>query len=106
MIKEEQQKKSITSPLIEVSTTYENCYIMVRAASIYTLVLLEGIKEMELSYYWRLYESEEARNNDPETYILEEHETYNYSFDEGTNPYDLAYSYIQSSRGGEALTSI
>jgi hypothetical protein len=89
---------------VEVSTTYENCYIMVGSASLYALVM-QPTKVMELGYLWRIYESEEARNTNPETYIeIYDNASFNFGLDE--NPFSLAYSYIASRRGAENLTTV
>ena len=91
---------------VETTQIYENCYIMVRAASIYPILFTSDEKHLELAGFWRLYESQAARNADPNNYIEENYFNKSFSFDEGSNPFDVAYQYIQSLKGSEELTSI
>lgn len=89
--------------LVESSTTYEGVYIVISACSAQKLGT-----ELVLNYIYKIYNSQEERNEDPQFVnpFYENHVTTNYDPDGViTNIHTLSYNHLNSTRGFENLIS-
>lgn len=89
--------------LVEESTVYENIYLTVKVASLNVIEQTSDFKYVELSGFYRIYESEEARNLDKDNYLAEYYINKEFNFSEESNPYSSLYELIKSQRGAENL---
>jgi len=90
--------------LVETSTTYEGVYIAISCCS---------VQKMEtgliLNYIYKVYNSQEDRNNDPlfTNPFYEDHITTDYDPDGViTNAYILSYNHLNSLKGFDSLTGV
>ena len=94
-----------TLEILDKTITYENCYIMVETTSIVPLYIGASEKTIELSFFYRVYESEDARTNTPDVFTKYLH-IVPFDFTGETNSFSEAYNQILLLPGAENLTSI
>lgn len=90
--------------LVETSTTHEGVYVVISCCSVQKMEA-----DIILNYIYKVYNSQEDRNNDPMFLnpFFEDHITTNYDPDGViTNAYILSYNHLNSLKGFESLTGV
>jgi hypothetical protein len=90
--------------LIEVPITYNNCYIIVKAASVHIVNQFVDNKSYSINAIYRVYNNKEEKAQDyEEGYLKEITESFNWDWDINSNPFEAAYSYFKTLKGAENL---
>jgi hypothetical protein len=94
----------VTPSIIETPETLENIYLIVTSAAYWRNYTINS-NNWELNFNYLVYNSQEERNEDLGSFILEDGHIGEVASIEDT-PNDAAYAYIKTLRGFESLTDI
>lgn len=97
---------SITNPvMIEAATTYSGSYVFISACSVQTLNVTDNANVVNLNYIYRVYNSQEAKNTDFDTYLYDNTISTTWDWDINSNPAEAAYTHFKTLKGAENLSN-
>ena len=99
--------ETVTSPVqVEITSSYEGCYVFVKSAAVFTLFNEGGVNETNINSIYRIYNSKAEKDADIDSHIAEYQYDTEWDWDVDSNPNVKAYNHLKSLPGGSSLSDI